>query len=324
MSTNKSTASAVACLGLLLLILDSKTALIGAREGVTLAVTVLVPSLFPFLFLSILLTGSLGGTKLSLLKPVGKFLHIPEGSEGILLPAFLGGYPAGAQAVSQAYGSGRISRKNAESMLSFCNNAGPSFLFGMTSAFFDEPQTIWALWLIHILGAVAAARLYPCSYQTRSDPAEGKNGTVGDTLKQAISIMAVICGWVILFRIVIAFSDRWFLQAVSPVIRTVMIGLLELSNGICELSTIANEKIRFLICSCMLSLGGICVTLQTYSVTEGLDKRGYFLGKGIQLLVSILCATVWIYHRWKILPLLLIPVWIRGKNKSGNPAAVVV
>ena len=39
----------VCALGMIVLILDSKTALSGCREGVTLCLNVVIPSLFPFL-----------------------------------------------------------------------------------------------------------------------------------------------------------------------------------------------------------------------------------------------------------------------------------
>ena len=47
MKTNKLACTAAA-LGMLVLILDSKTALAGAREGIDLCIRTVIPSLFPF------------------------------------------------------------------------------------------------------------------------------------------------------------------------------------------------------------------------------------------------------------------------------------
>jgi len=211
MRMNKIFLTAASFLGLLLLILDSKTALMGANEGISLVWTVLVPSIFPFLFLSIYLSGSAHGSRLTLCEPLTRFLHLPEGREYLLIPAFLGGYPAGAQAVSQVWYSGMLSRENAEKMLSFCNNAGPSFLFGMVSSCFMDAKKIWLLWIIHILGAITAARLHPCRYEKTCTYAKKSAISASSALKQSISVMAVISSWAILFRVVIAFADRWFL-----------------------------------------------------------------------------------------------------------------
>jgi len=70
-----------AALGIALLILDSKTALIGAQEGVTMCIQTVIPSLFPFFLFSILLTTSLMGRQIKLLTPICRLCRIPEGAE---------------------------------------------------------------------------------------------------------------------------------------------------------------------------------------------------------------------------------------------------
>ena len=59
-------------------------------------------------------------------------------------------------------------------------------------------------------------------------------------------------------------------------------GLLELSNGCIQLTALSCEGLRFIIASVFLSLGGICVALQTASVTEDIPKDLYFPGKLLQ------------------------------------------
>ena len=49
------------CAAMLALILDSKTALLGAQSGLDLCVRTVIPSLFPFFVISILLTAPFGG-----------------------------------------------------------------------------------------------------------------------------------------------------------------------------------------------------------------------------------------------------------------------
>ena len=92
----------VAAIGISLLILDSKTALAGAQSGVELCIRTVIPSLFPFFLFSILLTTSLMGRRIRILRPLCRLCRIPEGAESILIAGCLGGYPVGAQCVSQA------------------------------------------------------------------------------------------------------------------------------------------------------------------------------------------------------------------------------
>ena len=58
----KAARSLALILGMLLLILDSGTALEGAKEGLVLCVSSVIPALLPFWVLSSLLTGSLWGS----------------------------------------------------------------------------------------------------------------------------------------------------------------------------------------------------------------------------------------------------------------------
>ena len=77
--------------GMLVLILDGKTALQGAQTGVELCLRTVVPSMFPFFILSILVTGTMLGETYPLLTRIGRLFHIPKGTASILIPAFLGG-----------------------------------------------------------------------------------------------------------------------------------------------------------------------------------------------------------------------------------------
>ena len=88
-----------AAAGMVVLILDSRTALMGASEGVALCLKTVIPSLFPFFILSGILSGSLMGLEFPILRPIGRVLGMPNGSEMLLVSGFLGGYPVGAKAV---------------------------------------------------------------------------------------------------------------------------------------------------------------------------------------------------------------------------------
>ena len=89
-------------IGLTVLILDGKTAIEGAHNGLEVCFHTVIPSLFPFIFLSSLLTGSLTGGTLIHSNPLRRLFRIPNGSEAILLTGLLGGYPIGAKCVNEA------------------------------------------------------------------------------------------------------------------------------------------------------------------------------------------------------------------------------
>ena len=279
-------------LGILLLILDSKTALAGAKDGIELCLASVIPSIFPFLVLSGMLTPAICGANLSLLRPLSRILGIPQGAEGIFLTGIVGGYPTGAQSIHQAWKRGQLSKEDAQRMLAFCSNAGPSFLFGILGAKFADNWMLWLLWSIHILSAVAVAVIFPGKSHNNHKLSPTTPVTLTQSLKKAVATMSYICGWVVLFRILIAFLDRWFLWLLPINMRIAVYGILELANGCCSTDIISSSGLRFILCSGMLAFGGICVTMQTASVTGELGLEKYVQGKILQAMISILFSMI--------------------------------
>lgn len=291
MSKRKTLWGIFAAAAMAVLILDGKTALQGAAAGITLCLEAVIPSLFPFIILSGLLTDAMFGTPLALLRPLGRWLSMPAGSESLLLCAFLGGYPSGAAAVGGAFRKGSLTRQEAERLLAFCSNAGPAFLFGMTARLFAPGWIPWVLWGIHILSAVAAGRLFPAA-DCAPVHLERRPFSPAALIRSSLGIMGSVCAWVVLFRIVMAFLERWFLWILPVAWRVAFTGALELTNGVCSLPLVEDPRMRMLLCSGMLAFGGLCVTMQTVSVTAGLSLRKYCLGKLVQTLVSILLSAL--------------------------------
>ncbi len=290
-TTHKPYQTFCAAFGMLLLILDCKTALLGAREGVSLCLESVIPSLFPMIFVSVYLNSRLVNLNLKFLSPVAKLVGIPPGFEGVLLISCLGGYPVGAQTVSQAYQNNTIDKDTAERLLTFCNNAGPSFIFGVTSFLFQRKLYVWVLWFIHILSAYITGLLLSGSItcrhiKTHTEPPQ----TAAYALKSAIGILSTICAWVILFRVIINIIDRWILWICPDWLHIVIAGVLELTNGCLKLPLIESESLRFILCSMLLGAGGLCVFMQTVSVISPLKPKTYIIGKILQTSVSTLLA----------------------------------
>lgn len=325
MKTRQSVICTATAIAMAILILDSRTAFRGAEQGINLCIRTVIPALFPFLFLSAILTNSAAGTYRILRFPA-KLLGIPENASSNLIPAFLGGYPVGAQSVYQAHRNGVVSRQAAERLLAFCSNAGPSFLFGILTLKFQKLQTVFAIWLIQLIAAWTASRIIRPDWQEDGNCKDTKQSK-RNPMEITVLAMGKICGWVILFRILIFFLERWFLWIVPLNARILLIGLMELSNGCCMLDLIEDASVRFVIANVLLAFGGFCVVLQTSSVCGTLSVRYYILGKLIQAVSAVLLALIFV---WKLFYLL--PVWVaillfafgkREKKSSFLKAAVV-
>ena len=77
--------------GMLLLIFDGKTAQSAAIAGIDLCIRMLIPALFPFLVLSVLLTSALCSHSARWLQWFCRIIRIPKGAESLLVVSTLGG-----------------------------------------------------------------------------------------------------------------------------------------------------------------------------------------------------------------------------------------
>lgn len=288
MGISKHIKTAVVGLCITILILDAKTALQGAKEGITLCLTCIIPSLFPFCVLSKLMCSMLLGKKL----PFGHILGMPKGTESIFLLGLIGGYPIGAQCINDAYKSGAITQDDAHRLLGFCSNAGPAFLFGVMSCLFPNQKPLWWLYIIHVGSAIIVGILLPnksgncCVLSSKSEL------TLLRSVEESIRSIALICSWITLFKIMLTFIWHWFGWLLDPVSYAALAGFLELSNGCIALLGVDNSGIRFTLASVFLALGGGCIALQTGSVTKDCGIGIYYTGKLLQCLISLAFSSV--------------------------------
>ncbi|MBE6982728.1 MAG: hypothetical protein E7435_00355 [Ruminococcaceae bacterium] len=263
-----------------------------ANEGIDICLRTIIPSLFPFFFLSGIINSALIGVNSHFLRPLSRLCRIPVGAESLMILGLTGGYPVGANATYTAYVSGSMSRRSAQRMIAFCNNAGPAFVFGILSPLFENRLACWTLWGIHICTAILVAVLLPGAETETCIETKNNSANVTQFLQMAIRNTATVCGWVILFRIVMGFLDRWFLWLLPKEIQILLCGLLELSNGCISLSGIVSDGLRFVLATVFLAFGGVCVAMQTASVIGDLSTKSYLLGKGMQTALSLLFAGI--------------------------------
>ena len=269
---------------LLLLILDSRTALTAASAGIQLCLKTLIPSVFPFIFIGGFLCAAIRTIRCPLIE---KCLKIPRYGFGYLLTGLICGYPVGAKTLQDAYRSGQIDRATASRMCCFCNNAGPAFIIGVLASVFSSWKVSLIIWMIQILSAVITGILLPNSTDTDFPVQNTSDINMYLQMKNTLSAVASICGWVILFKVILSYMDIWILPSLPKLTQCLLAGLLELANGLCMLSLIESDALRFIAATAMLSFGGMCVYFQTKSLASELVDKHYILCKILQSLIAI-------------------------------------
>lgn len=272
-----------------ILILDHQYAVRCVSEGIGLCIQTVIPALFPFFVLSSILAASLN----RLPKVFLRLFRIDSCGGSILLTGLLGGYPVGAKNISEAYRAGHLSKAEAERLLPICNQCGPAFIFGMTAALFSDIKQCFMLWEIQLVSVLLMAWIIPPRETSHENLLDCKPISWSEALHRAIRAMASVCGWIILFRLLIRFVQRWLLWRLPLPYQITVSGLLELTNGCTALHQIADDNLRFALCAVFTCFGGICVTMQSYSVLHSdLNRTYYFPGKLLQVSLVILLVSL--------------------------------
>lgn len=281
------------CAGcMLLLILDSQKVVIEISKAIEMCLRTVVPSLFPFIFLSAILSNTLLGTNIPGIHFLSRLLKIPSGGEFILISSFLGGYPVGAKTLGEAYSRGALDRTTACRMLAYSSNAGPAFLFGMIGPLFSSPIYAWIIWIIHILSAVITGLILPKPTQNTINYRNNNTLPVTQILQDSMRAAGSICGWILIFKLFLYYIAKP--AALIPIkgVTVYLTGFMEISNGCLMVNKLSDTAKKFFLCSCFISFGGLCVTLQTASVIKDLPISAYLLGKLIQLNICIILTTL--------------------------------
>lgn len=129
-----------------LLLICSHEALALASLGLTLWFENMVPTLLPFMILSGIMTGM--NLQYPLFRPfrrIGRRLFsTDESGTYCICMGFLCGFPMGAFCGSQLYQNSLLTKRQAEYLISFCNNIGPVYFFSFAvgMAGFEHPSAL--------------------------------------------------------------------------------------------------------------------------------------------------------------------------------------
>lgn len=273
---------------LIILIIKSEIVVSAATEGLALCIRVIIPTLFPFFVVTTYMNQMLLGMSVPGIRILCRALKIPHGGDSLLLLGLTGGYPVGAQLIGNSYRRNGLTRHTAEILLGYCSNAGPAFIFGVAGTLFGSIKHPLILWLIHVLSALITGYLLPKPIQREINQEQNQCVTVMAAVRQSIGICASVCACIVLFKAILSIAETVFTQKCM----TLLSGFLELSNGCMQLVDFPCPADRFLLCSAFLSFGGLCVMLQTASVTGKLGLGLYIPGKIMQTIISLLLSIL--------------------------------
>ena len=217
----------------------------------------------------------------------------PIGAYPFVLGLF-SGYPVGARIVSNLRQENKISKSDGEKLLVFTNNAGPIFILGTIGiGMYGSSKIGFLLYFVHIISSITIGiifgRLYKNMYRDSASSVYMDFSTFGEivsnSIRKAFYTLSTVCGFVILFSLVISMVQAsGVLNFINNIwIQDFILGLIEITSGINLISGIesTNLLVKLLFTSFLLGTGGISVLLQVWSVIADSDLsiKPYFIAK---------------------------------------------
>ncbi|MCL2360925.1 MAG: hypothetical protein FWC73_03810 [Defluviitaleaceae bacterium] len=254
-----------------------------------------LPALLPFIVIINLLT-SMGVVRTisAWASPIMKYVFKLPGAGGFaFITGIISGYPMGAKAIGDLWRSKEITTKEAQRLLTFCNNAGPLFIVGVVGVGLLGNQTAgYALWMGHVAAAIIMGLMTRGrgEQSRRNDslrvimhdmPNIGK--VLGDAVKNAMDALVVVGGLIIFFAVV----TRAVVMLVGDIPYIgVLAGMIEITGGVKMLSEGVVTPVSLGLIGGVIAFGGFSVHAQALHFTAGTGVKAgqyvlYKLANGI-------------------------------------------
>lgn len=280
------------------------------RASVLYCLTVLIPSLFPFMVLACLVVHSGAGDVLGIpLGPLARWgFRLPGCCAAPVLMSFLGGYPAGARSAALLLEQGKIDREQAGRMMLFCVNPGTAFVVTyLGGSVLGSYRMGWLLFFSVtvsglLLGIVAGlwAKVPPKKSESAK---KEKGGALVRSVSGAAHSVLVMCACIVSFAgLSVLLHATGAYQALSrlwaavgpltpPETSVALSFLLEVTGGVGDASLFHAGPALYAF---GLAFGGLCVHLQVFAMFSDfpVKKWLFFLFRLFHGLLAAGCCHI--------------------------------
>ncbi len=288
---------------------NSEIAANGIKNGLSLATSLLIPSLLPFLVLSeLLLSLGVGEAAAGLLARPARLLFglSPQGTVALLL-GWLCGVPVGTVSAVTLCKNGDISKKELERVLLLCNTPSTGFLVGAVgNRLFGSQEAGAALFCAVLLAAALLGILCKLLYGNlpiiEKKAANGAKNTLSATtftaaVRHGFSAALQVTGFVLFFCAITECVRA--VGVFPPTVKIGLCGLLELTAGTVTAAALLPPRTALFLCAFFAGFSGLSICLQVFSLAECHRPRlaPYLLAKLAQGVLAALLMSVYLKLR---------------------------
>lgn len=271
---------------------------ISAKTALDVCAAGLIPSLFPFIVLVsvINLSGLSNHIARAAGRPLGALFGISHSAASAIILGALGGFPIGAVCTRELYVDGRITKSEAERLITFTNNASPAFCIGVIGvSLFGDTGFGVRLYICQIAAAVLIGvfqrkRVYSTPSISRRIARVNVSDILTTAISNAATTMLTICAFAVFFAVVGDALCITLCHYFGKVAAALAGAVCELTLGARSCAALEYSTSR-IICAFAIGWSGISVHMQVSSILSEtkISMRRYYLCK---LLQGILTASL--------------------------------
>lgn len=281
-------------------------------EGIALWAAVVLPSLFPFFFLTALLTGlnAVSGLAARMTPVTKRLFRTPGQTAYAFAMSAVSGYPVGAKILATLAGDKQLSPDDATRAACFCTTVSPMFAIGSIGARLLSDQAAGvAIYLCHIAATLVTGMLFRFYGKppeiTAARPAGRTDNLLNEAMASSVSSVLAVGGFIAFFYTVAAMAAdfsllEFLIRPLSALLgerelaEGLVYGLLECTTGSKILAASESALVPALI-GFLVSFGGVSVFCQNLVFLKKANVKTavYLLSKITQAVLSFL--FLWLY-----------------------------
>lgn len=299
-------------------------------DAIKLCADTVIPSLFPFLFLSSFITASgVFDSKIGFLSLLGeKLFSVPYEGMAVFIMSAVGGFPVGAKMASSLLENGKISVKTAQRLVFSCVN--PSVSFAVTAvglSLFSSTKTgmiIYSSVVISnlILFFISRFIIEKDDSFVKEETENGVNISSAFVIagKSASEAMISICCYVLLFSCLCEIMKNFIFD---ETVLSVLCAVCEVTTG-CQKLAIRSDAP---LIAGIIGWGGLSVHFQIMDSVRksGLDMKLFFLSRAVSSFLSVLICSALLHLFPSAVPVMKISDNISvAANEKSIPVSIMM
>ena len=252
-------------------------------EGISLWLTLILPAMFPYFFITALLSSlSITSKIANKFSPLTKRLFNVSGGCGYaFFMSLIAGYPIGAKIIGDLYEKGAINQSEAIRASTFCSTSSPMFLVNSVGAIMFKKTSFGLILLISsTLSAIIIGIIF--SHYNKDDKPNNltyvSNQKLDNILYESAysSVISVLVVGAIITVFYILSSLLFRFNILSPIIslfsiilgdfdkaKALAFGLIESTSGLKILSTCTSNTLTMPLSALICGFGGLSVIMQS-------------------------------------------------------------